>query len=289
MVLNEPLVVLLVLNQVVGQAVRDGQVSVVLEEDHLVGRGAGARPERAYVDVLDIGIGDLARHHARVQHRMRFGHVRAPGDEHVGVVDVGVAAGRLVGLEDVHEAHDGAGHAQARVRVDVVGKQARLPELRRDIPLGDGLLAGSPIGQTALVGFPGLAELGSHQVEGLGPRGLAEALVRPLQGVVIADQRLGQTVLTVQDLAEVVSLHAVQAAVGIVLGIAVNADDLAFQRLDDNAAPASAETADGKRLGHRLAVERLVHFWCAACHPGYGAGCSCGGHGNGRRFDEVTP
>ncbi len=247
-------------------AVGDGQVPVGLHEEHLVGGRAGARAQRRDVVVLDLGVGDLARHHARIEHRVRFGHVGAPGDEDVRVVDIAVATGRLVGAEDVHESHDGAGHAQARVRVDVVGQQTRLPELRGAITLENGLLAATPERQARLVVFPGFPKLAGHQVERLVPFGLAEALVGALERVVVADKRLGQTILAGEDLAQVVALDAVQAAVRIVFRVAVDRDELAVAAFHDDAAAAAAEAADRQRLRDGIAVVRLVHLRGATRH-----------------------
>ncbi len=278
----------LVFQQVVRDAVGDGQVPVGLHEEHLVGRRAGARAQRRDVVVLDLGVGDLARHHARVEHRMRLGHVGAPGDEHVREVDVAVATGRLVGAEHVHESHDGAGHAQARVRVDVVGQQARLPELRGAIALKDGLLAAAPERQARLVVFPGFPKLAGHQVERFIPFGLAEALVGALERVVVADERLGQAVLTGKDLAQVVALDAVQAAVRIVFRVAVDRDELAVAAFHDDAAATAAEAADRQRFRDGIAVVRLVHLCGASCHGKQRPARGGARHGDGRGLQECS-
>ena len=290
-VVHEGFVVLLVLHEVVRDAVRDGQVGVRLEQHDRVGAHGRAGAQRAQVVVLHVLARELPGREARVQHGVRLGHVGAPGDEHVGVVEVGVAAGRLVGLEHVHEAHHGAGHAQARVRVDVVRKQTRLDELGAGVSLGDGLLAGEPERQAGLVGLPRFLELRGHELQRLVPCGLAQALVGALRGLVLADERLGQTVVTVEDLAQVVALHAVESLVGKVLRVARHAHELAVLHLADHAASAAAEPAHGRVLlplaarrgarGARTAVRAAGHRRKAARR--------CGARQrDGRRLDECS-
>ena len=216
----EVVIVLVVHDEVVGDGVGDGDVASRAEGDHLVGRGRGARGHGGHVVVAHVPVGELAGRQARVQHGMRLGHVGAPGDKHVGLVDVSVAAGRLVGLEHVHEAHHGAGHAQARVGIDVVGEQPRLPEFGGAVAFHDGLLAAAPERQPALVGLPRVAQLSRHQVEGFLPGGLAQAVGGALGGRIVTDERLGQTILAVEGAGQVVALHAVEAAARAVLRIA---------------------------------------------------------------------
>ena len=67
--------------------------------------------------------------HPQEQHRVALGHVRADDEEHVGVVDVVVAAGRPVGAERQLVAAAGAGHAQPRVGLDVGGADEALGQL----------------------------------------------------------------------------------------------------------------------------------------------------------------
>ena len=55
--------------------------------------------------------------------------VGAEQEQHVGLVDVGVGRRRAVGAERARVARDRAGHAQARVGVDVVGAEEALGQL----------------------------------------------------------------------------------------------------------------------------------------------------------------
>ena len=281
------MVVLVVHDEVVRDGVGDGNIAARTEGEHLVGRGRGARGHGGHIVVAHVSIGELAGRQARVQHGMGLGHVGAPGDEDVGLVDVGVAAGRLVGLEDVHEAHDSRGHAQARVGIDVVGKQTRLPELRRAVALHDGLLAASPEGQAALVGLPRVAQLARYQIEGLVPGGLAQAIGRALGGLVVANERRGEAVLAVQRAGQIVALHAVEAPARAVLRVARDRDHLAVLGLHDDAAAAAAEAAHAHGL-HGVAAR------CGRVSPGtgerraagHGAGRSRRGKGHGGALNE---
>ena len=195
--------------------------------------------------MLHVRVVELAGREARVEHRMGFCHVGAPGDEHVGVVEVGIAAGGLVGLEHVHKADDGARHAQARVRIDVVGEQARLPELSRDVSLGDGLLARSPKREARLVVLPRFLELRRHEVEGFVPTRLAQAILGAFRRSIVADKRGGQPVFAVEHFREIVALDAVEPLVRLVVGVARHRDEATLiVNFADNAAPASAEAAD---------------------------------------------
>ena len=180
-ILDELLVIGFILDKVMSNAVCYSEIAVVAEHDNLVGSGRSARAERRDIVVLHIGVADLTSHDTRVKHRMCLGHVGAPGDEDIGIVDISIAASRLVGLEHVHETHDGTRHAQTSVGIDVVGKQPCLPELCLRIALDDGLLARTPECQAALVGFPGFAQLLCNQIKRLSPCGLSEALISPLQ------------------------------------------------------------------------------------------------------------
>ena len=289
-VVHERLVVLLLLDEVVGDAVRDGEVGVRMEDHRLVGARARARPDGAQIVVLDVLALELAGGQARVQHGVRFGHVGAPGDEHVGLVEVAVGAGGLVGLEHVHEGHHGAGHAQAGVRVDVVRQQAGLDELGTGVALGDGLLAAQPERHAALVGLPGFLELGGDELKRLVPRGLAQALFGALRRLVLADHRRGEAVVPVEDLRQVVALDAVEALVGLVVRVARDADQLVVLDLADHAAAAAAEAAHGRVL---LAVARcgrgrLTLAACASYERRHGARRSGACERDGRGLDESS-
>ena len=187
-------------DQVIGNAVCNRQVGARAENERLVRARGGARDDGAKVIVAHVTAVELAGCQARVEHRMCLCHVGAPGHEHVGMVDVIVAACRLVGLEHVHEGDHRACHAQACVRVDVVGTQACFPELGGQIAFGNGLLAGTPECEAGFVRFPGFAQFRRHKVQRLFPGRFAQAVGRAFRGGVVADERFGQTVFPVENL-----------------------------------------------------------------------------------------
>ena len=197
----------------------------------------------------------FVRSESRIEHRVRLGHVGTPGDEHVGIVEIFIATGGLVGLEHVHETDDGARHAHARVRIDIVGKQAGLPELRGKVAFRNRLLAAAPKRQTALVFLPCFAQLGRHELERFFPTCFAQAAFGALGASVIANKRRSQAIFSIQNLAEVIALHAIQATIRLVVGITGDSSDLPVFRLDQHAAAAAAETA---HCGMRLRIARAL-------------------------------
>ena len=67
--------------------------------------------------------------HAQEQDRMAVRHVRAGDEEQVREIEILIRAGRPVGAERQLVARRGAGHAIARVRLDVVGADEPLRQL----------------------------------------------------------------------------------------------------------------------------------------------------------------
>ena len=234
----------------------------------------------------------LAGGQARVEHGMRLGHVRAPRDEDVGLVKVGVAAGGLVGLEHVHEAHHGAGHAQARVRARCCSRAGRPSRTWRvQVAFDDGLLAAAPEGQAALVVLPGLAAaLPATRSSASSQRRLAQAFVGALGGLVVADERRGQAVVAVQDLRQVVALDAVEPAVRPVVGVAGHRNQPAVLHFADDAASAAAETAH-RQIRLAGAVGRCARLPAAgAAHERRHGACRGGaGQCDGGGLDEQSP
>lgn len=254
-VAHEISIVFLILNKVVRNAVRNGQVGARAEQQNLIGACRSSGFHRGNVDMANAFILKFVRGESRIEHRMRLGHVGTPGDENVGIVEIFIATGGLVGLEHVHEADDGARHAHARVRIDIVGKQAGLPELRGKVAFRNRLLAAAPKRQTALVFLPCFAQLGRHELERFFPTCFAQAAFGALGASVIANKRRSQAIFSIQNLAEVIALHAIQATIRLVVGITGDSRDLPIFRLDKHAAAATAETA---HCGMRLRIARAL-------------------------------
>ena len=59
---------------------------------------------------------------------MAVGHVRADHEEDIGVIEVLIGAGRPVGAQRLFVPGTGAGHAQPRVRFDLIGADEALRE-----------------------------------------------------------------------------------------------------------------------------------------------------------------
>ena len=176
-------------------------------------------------------------------------------------------------MEHVHERHHGAGHAQARVRVDVVREKTGFDELGAGVAFGDGLLAAQPEGQARLVVLPRLFELGGHEVESFVPARLAQTFAGALRGLVLADHRRGQAVVAVHDLRQVVAFDAVETLVGLVVRVACHADQLVVLDLADDAATAAAEAAHRRVLLSvaRSGGRRLAFAACASHERRHGA------------------
>ena len=121
---------------VVDPAGLDEQVEQAVEEREV---GAGAhlqvqvgllgRRRAARVDDDQLGARPDPVEQPQEQDRVAVGHVRADDEEHVGVVEVVVGAGRAVGAERQLVAGAGAGHAQPRVGLDLVGPDEALGQL----------------------------------------------------------------------------------------------------------------------------------------------------------------
>ena len=213
-----------------------------------VGGHARPRPARGEVDDLHPGVPEPAVEQPGEQHRVHLGHVVAPEHEHVGVVDVLVAAHRLVQAEGRHEAGDGARHAEAGVGLDVVGPDAGLHELGGDVAVRDGPLPGAVDRHGVLaVALDRLGHLRGHQVEGLLHRHRDERAVLP-------DQRPGEAVLAVEGHHGVIALDAAEALVHGARRVALDGDGAPPGHADQEAAADAAEPA--RRLLPREAVGR---------------------------------
>ncbi len=211
---------------------------------------------------------------------MHLRHVRPPQDHAVGIFDVVVVAGRLVGAEDAVERGHGAGHAVAGIGVDVVGAEARLEQLVHGVALLHRPLPGAEAGDAAgaFLGI-GLAELPLHLVEGLLPGHRHELALLVELTVLHAHERLGEAVLAVLDLAVEVALDAVQAPVDRRIRIALGGDDLAvLGRHHDAAAGAAEATHRLVPLPARLGGldGRLGLFRDRQAHRGCGTGGDAG-------------
>lgn len=175
---------------------------------------------------------------------MGLGHVVAPEDHRVGKLDVAVVVGGFINAERLIEAHDGGRHAEAGVRVDVVGAEPALPELGRRVCLGNRVLAGAHErnARRSLFRVDAL-ELAGHFVERFIPGDGLELAVLVELAVRAAHQRLREAVAAVHDLGVEVAFDAVEAAVDGRVRVALRGDDATVAHADLKAAARAAESA----------------------------------------------
>jgi len=172
--------------------IEDRQIAVGFEDDFQI-RAVGAHVAKGrQVDHAYVGIAHAPVHDPRPQHRMHLGHVRAPQDHRLRVLDVVVVTRRLVGAEGAVEGGHRAGHAVAGIRIHHIGPEACLEQLVHRIAFLDRPLPGSetgdPLGTLLRIGP---AELALHLVEGLFPRYRDEVALLVELAVPHPHQRLG--------------------------------------------------------------------------------------------------
>ena len=283
------------LHDVVGDVVQDRQIGLRLEDHAMVGQFEAAMLEgRQHVD-LGARLGQAGIGQARPQDRVHLGHVRAPQHERIGVLEVVVAAHRLVCAEGADEGADRRRHAVACVRVDVVGAETGLVQLRCRIafeygPLtgtehadaGGQLFRGQPLVALEIILDRGLPLLG-HDVEGLVPGDRFEIAFLVELAVLLAQQRLGDTVLAVHDLGQEIALDAVQATVDRRIRIALGGDHAVTLGTHEYRTAGAAETA-----GRLVPANVLVLLGSNGLDTGDGDAGSGGGGSDGIGLDEFT-
>jgi hypothetical protein len=129
------------LDQQVRDAVHDSQIAVRAELQVVITEIRGACAARTDVNERHLFPARAAVNHAAEEHRMHLRHVVSPHDEHIALVEVVVAARRLVHAIHAEKARDRAGHADAGVGVDVVAGEAAFDEFVRRVALRDRPLA----------------------------------------------------------------------------------------------------------------------------------------------------
>ena len=232
------------LDDVMADVVEDGQIRARLEDHAVVGQFERAVFKgRKYVH-FRAGLGQTAVGDPAPQDRMHLGHVRTPQHEHVGVLDVVVAAHRLVDAECAHEARDGRGHAMARIGIDVVAAEPGLVKFCGGIAFPHRPLAGSEHpDRTGPVVLEGRLPLFFHDVEGLFPRDRGELAVLVVLAVLHAQHGLGETIRPVHDLGQEVALDAVQSPIDRRIRIALGCDHPTVLHPDEHRAAHAAKSA----------------------------------------------
>ena len=274
-------------DDVVGDVVEDCEIRARLEDDRHVGQiHAAMREGRQHRDP-HMRVAEPSVRQPRPQDRVHLGHVRAPQHERVGVLEIVVAAHRLVHAEGAHEGVGGGRHAVTRIGIEIVGAEAGPHQLGRGIAFEDRPLAGAEHAdcRRSLL-LQHLLALFGHHVEGLVPGDRLELAFLVEDAVALAQKRRGQPIGAVHDLGQEIALDAVEAAIDLGLHVAVGGDDLALLDADHDAAAGAAEAA-----------WRLRPFDLERAHAaGNGLGgcrqrnpCSRRGNARGMGFQDVAP
>ena len=232
------------LDDVVGDVIEDREVGARLEYDRDVGEVHAAMREGRQHRDLDMRVAEPAIGETRPQDRMHLGHVRAPQHEGIGVLEIVVAAHRLVHAEGAHEGIGRRGHAVAGVGVEIVGAKAGAHQLGRGIALENRPLAGAEHadGCRPLFLQHPLQPIG-HDAERLVPGDRFELAILVVSAVALAHQRRRQPVGAVHDLGKEIPFDAVEAAIDFGLRVAMGCDHLAVLDPDHDAATGAAEAA----------------------------------------------
>ncbi|MNG93135.1 hypothetical protein D3C79_520920 [compost metagenome] len=227
-----------VTQQHVQQAIEQGHVAAGAHLQEQVGLvGGGAAP---WVDDDQLGTRLDPVEQAQEQDRVTVGHVGADHQEHVGVLEVLVAAGRAIGTERQLVAAAGTGHAQARVGLDVAGADKAL-----------GQFVGQVLGlQRHLPGDIQRHGIGPVLVDDLAQAcgavgdGLVHAAARGLLRALLADERVFHAPWGAEGHVCGEAFGAEAAKIAWVLFVAADLADLAVGHAHDDAAPDPAIRAN---------------------------------------------
>ncbi len=205
------------------------------------------------------GLARRAASSRRYRIGMRISRIGADDEHHLGQVDILVAGRRRIGAQRLLVAGHRAGHAQARIGIDIVGADQALGELVEDVVILGQQLAGNVEADAvrAMLG-DGIGEFFRHEIEagipgGALARGIAlRAQFRMKRARLLLQQGAGRQV-------QRAALGAQAAEVGRVLGIALHAQHLPAVGFDDHAA-AHAAVAAG-----RPGLPEFAHAAFASC------------------------
>jgi hypothetical protein len=220
------------LDELLVDAIGDRQVALRAELHVVIGELRGAGIARAQVDQDHLFTARPPVDEAGEEDRVHLGHVVSPQDKHVAGIQVIVASRGLVHPVGGEEAGDGGGHAQPRVRFQVVVRKTAAHQLLRGVSFRDGPLAGT-IDRELL---RGLHDLPRGEIDRFIPRD-------PLKCAIAAGHRILQPVLTVKDAADVITLHAEQTLVHGRIGMTRNGDHPSLLHPHLHMAASTAETA----------------------------------------------
>jgi len=153
-----------------------------------------------------------------------FSSIRTSQEEDVRVVDIFVTTHRLILAEGRHITTNSGGHAKTGVAFDIVGLETRAEELVRRVGLlGISLSGAVERHRIGTVLFDGSLELLDDQVESIVPGSFFKL------ALLVANQRLGQTALVIENLRQQETLQTEETSV-VVLLITFDRNQLAIHR-----------------------------------------------------------
>ena len=265
---DESLIYLAIGDDVIGNVIKNCQIRLRRENHRNVGQLVGAVLEGRQHSNLDALIRQFTVSDTRPQNRVHLGHIRPPEHEGIGMLDIVVAAHRLVDTKGAHEAGNCRGHTVARIGIEVVGAEASFHQFGSGIALPNGPLARTEHGEAIrALGLQGLLDLEFHDVESLSPGDRHEFTVLVVLAVLHAQQRRLETVAAIHDLGQEIALDTVQTAIDRRIRIALRGDNAAFLRTDQHTATSTAETA------RRLIPANIVLAGSNRCRRSRHAGC----------------
>ncbi len=160
------------------------------------------------------------------------------------MLDIVIAAHRLVDAEGTHETCNRRSHTVACVGIKIVGTETSLHQLGSSIAFPNCPLAGTEHGQ----GIRPLClerSLGFlfHDIESLFPGNRCEFAIFVVLAVGHPQHRRLETVTAIHDLGEEVALDAVQATIDRRIRVALGCYNLSVLCSDQNTTAGTAETA----------------------------------------------
>ena len=201
---------------------------------------------------------------------MHLGHICTPEDEHIRVLQIIIAAHRLIDTETADERSDSGGHAVACVWLQTVGAEACFHQFGGSITLPHGPLTGTE--HTDALGTLGFARgdpFLSHGLERFLPGHRLEFSVLVVYSVGFAQQRLGEAVFTVENLRQEVSFNTVETLVDRSIRVSLTGDNLSVLDAHQDTAAGAAVTA-----GRLVPADTCIFLRCQCglgdrqCYPG---------------------
>ncbi len=181
---------------------------------------------------------------------MHFGHVVAPGDEDVGIIDVFIASHGLIESETGHEPGYRACHTESGICFDIIGTQTAFEELGGNIAVWYGPLSRAVDGHGIFaVCGDGFLNFLRDEIKGLMHGNFDHLTISAYFG-------RGQPVFAIEGLNGMVSLHTAQPFIDAAVRVTLYGYGSAVGNTYQNPAPCTAETAwrlfPGKNSGRSL-------------------------------------